>query len=112
MAEAVAVIPVEEALLTLRGAARHSIANLTFEHATWLRPSKAEGIVDQQSAAANICAYGVAPPATGCGADDTYFVTPGNVALDGALDVDFFGCAFTRLGAYGLSARGGFGLAD
>ena len=107
MSSAVAVIPVEETLLSLRGAARHSVANLTFEHATWLRPAKAEGVVDQQSSASNICAYGVAPPATGCGADDTYVVTPGNVALDGARDVDFFGCAFMHFGAYGVSARGG-----
>lgn len=107
MTSVIAVIPVEEALLSLQGAARHSVANLTFEHATWLRPSKAEGIVDQQSAAANICSYGVMPPAIGCGADDTYIVPPGNVALYGALDVDFFGCAFRHLGAYGASARGG-----
>lgn len=107
MASVSVIVPVEESLLSLRGAARHSFANMTLEHATWLRPSQDEGIVDQQSAAANICRYGIMPPDYGCGANDTYITTPGNVALVAAADVDFFGVAFQHLGAYAASARGG-----
>ena len=107
MASATVTLPVEEALLSLQGASRHSVANLTLEHATWLRPSQDDGLVDQQSAAANICPFGVMPPDFGCGGNDTYVVTPGNVALVGASDVDFLGCGFRHLGAYAASARGG-----
>ncbi len=42
-----------------------------------------------------------------CGGDDVYTVTPGNVALVGAKDVQFVNSTFTHLGAYAASARGG-----
>ena len=101
-----AVIAVEETLLALDGAARQAFAGTAFAFATWLRPSQDAGFVDQQSAACSICPYGTLM-AQGCGGDDVYIVTPGNVALTGASDVAFDNCTFSHLGAYAASARGG-----
>ena len=101
-----AISAVEETLLALDHAARQSFANVSFEFATWLRPGQDEGFVEQQSGACGVCPYGVTM-GWGCGANDTFAVTPGNVALTGVRDVDFFGCSFTHLGAYGASTRGG-----
>ena len=103
-----AVVAVEETLLALRGASRQSFADIAFSFATWLRPGEAEGIVDQQGTASSTCAYGVPTlSAHGCGLDDVFTMTPGNVALVGARDVDFESCTFTHLGAFGASASGG-----
>jgi hypothetical protein len=108
LATAEVVIAVEESLLALRGAARQAFEGVTFSFATWLRPGEGVGYVEQQSAACNTCAYNVTTgKAWYCGGDDVYTVTPGNVALVGAHDVQFVNSTFTHLGAYAASARGG-----
>ena len=106
MATVTAVIAVEETLVALNGATRQAFDGVTFSYATWLRPGQGLGYVEQQAGACNVCPYGVSN-SEGCGANDVYEVTPGNVALTGALDVNFTNCTFAHLGAYAASARGG-----
>ena len=43
MARATAVLAVEEQLVQLSGASRHSFDGIAFEHATWLRPGQGPG---------------------------------------------------------------------
>ena len=64
---------------------------LIFEYATWRRPGNAEGFVEQQSAACDDCPAGT-KAGVGCGANDTYLITPGNVAVLGSKDVSFHNC--------------------
>ena len=64
---------------------------LIFEYATWRRPGNAEGFVEQQSAACDDCPAGT-KAGVGCGANDTYVITPGNVAVLGSKDVAFHNC--------------------
>ena len=86
-----AVVAVEETLLTHSASARHQMEGLIFEYATWLRPGNAEGFVEQQSAACDDCPAGT-KAGVGCGANDTYVITPGNVAVLGSKDVAFHNC--------------------
>ena len=102
-----AVVALEQTLLTHAQSAQHVWEGVAFEYATWLRPGQGGGFVEQQSAACDLCAAGTVLPAVGCGANDTYVVTPANVLLEGARDVTFKGCAFRHLGAYGAGALGG-----
>ena len=101
-----AVIAVEEQLVTLQGASRQAFSGVAFAFATWLRPGQGLGLVDQQATASSTCPYG-SPHSWYCGQDDVFTMTPGNVALYGASEVDFAACNFTHLGAYGASASAG-----
>ena len=48
-----AILAVEEKLVGLSGASRHTFEGVTFEHATWLRPGMGLGFVEAQSGAKN-----------------------------------------------------------
>jgi hypothetical protein len=103
-----AVVAVEQTLVALDGAERQSFTGIEFSFATWLRPGEGKGLVDQQATASSVCDYGVPTlSAHGCGLDDVFEMTPGNVALSGARDIAFEDCSFTHLGAFGASASGG-----
>lgn len=106
MSSVEAVIAVEETLVALNGASRQSFEGVTFSYATWLRPGQGVGYVEQQAGACNVCPYGVTG-AEGCGENDVYLVTPGNIAVTSSSDVNFTNCSFSHLGAYAASAGGG-----
>ncbi len=106
MATAKVALAVEETLVSHVGLSRHSWSNVTFEHATFLRPMKGEGFVDQQAGACDQCKYGVPVPSEGCGMNDDYVTSPGNVVIFGSHRLEFVGCTFRHLGAYAASATG------
>eukprot|EP01047_Picozoa_sp_COSAG01_P070661 COSAG01_NODE_10772_length_2083_cov_2.639113_1_plen_471_part_00 len=86
MASARAVLAVEEVLVMHSGARHQLWANLSFQHATWLRPMRSLGFVEQQAAACDQCPYGVANRThhgVGCGRNDDYVSTCQNVARPG-----------------------------
>ena len=110
MAAASAMLAVEEVLVQHTAAQHHIWSNLSFEYATWLRPMQGEGFVEQQAAACDQCPYGVANKThrgAGCGLNDVYVSTPGNVQVVASHDVAFEGCSFQHLGAFGASATNG-----
>jgi hypothetical protein len=82
----------------------HSWQGVAFEYGTWLRPGEGGGFVEQQTGACNLCDYGTPVPSEGCGMNDDYVLTPGNVQVERSHDLEFVGCAFRHLGAYGASA--------
>ena len=107
-----AFLAVEETLMRLDGASNQVFRGLTFEFGTWLRPMQGGGYVEQQAAACDLCPR---PPNStepivfgpGCGANDEFVETPGNIDLIAARDVAFEGCTFRHLGGFAASARGG-----
>lgn len=113
MSTATAVIAAEETLVQHNASARHVWYGVTFEYATWVRPMLGDGYVEVQSGACSVCPVGQAntlgPPynITGCGGDDVYATTPGNVVVTGGLDISFAACTFQHLGAYAAAANGG-----
>ena len=110
MAQVNAVLAVEEVLVHHGGARNHAWADLRFEFGSWLRPMQPLGFVEQQAAACDQCAYGVANKThrgAGCGLDDVYASTPGNVQVIASRDVAFERCEFQHLGAFGASATNG-----
>jgi hypothetical protein len=110
MAKVRAVLAMEEVLVRHEGARNHIWSNISFEHATWLRPMQSEGFVEQQAAACDQCPYGVANKthrAAGCGLDDVYVSTPGNVQVVASHNVAFEGCTFQHLGSFAASASNG-----
>ena len=107
LADVAVVVAVEEKLVSVvEGGARQKFSGLTFSYATWLRPGQGDGFVEAQSAAFNVCPYGVLMEWY-CGKDDVYVTTPGNVQMIGAHDVEFSNSFFTHLGAYAAAASGG-----
>jgi hypothetical protein len=100
------IAAVEETILSLTEVSRQTFTNITFAYGTWYQPGEDLGFVEQQSAALNICQYGISNEHY-CGLEDVYQVTPGNVALLTSQDILFVSCVFTHLGAYGASARNG-----
>ena len=95
-----AVMPVLESLVEIRGASGVSFVNITFEHATWLRPGQGDGYVEQQS---GIGAVGTNPENSDCNNDFFWSVkTPGNVRLHSSSSIRFVGCEFRYLGGVGL----------
>ena len=71
-----------------------TFSGIIFEHATWLRPMKGEGFVDQQAGACDQCEYGVPVPSEGCGMNDdcTYYYCAPSSSLDPLTDVRSFAC--------------------
>eukprot|EP00930_Biecheleria_cincta_P031427 TRINITY_DN21813_c0_g1_i1.p1 TRINITY_DN21813_c0_g1~~TRINITY_DN21813_c0_g1_i1.p1 ORF type:complete len:645 (-),score=70.77 TRINITY_DN21813_c0_g1_i1:55-1989(-) len=98
------VMPVLEQLLAAPNASsavrQLSFHGITFEHATWSRPSTGLGYVEQQSGAL------VSHPGTECN-DYEWKPTPGNLAFNGSRGVSFTNCTFQRLGAVALQFSGG-----
>jgi hypothetical protein len=62
------------------------------------------GFVEQQTGACNVCPLGVPVPSEGCGMNDDYVATPGNVQISASTDLEFVSCSFRHLGAYAASA--------
>jgi len=100
------VAAMEEILVHHDHTMNHNWEHVSFEYATWLRPGQNNGFVEQQSAACDICVEGV-KDAEGCGKNDDYIVTPGNVVVTGGRNLEFVNCTFRHLGAYGASAANG-----
>lgn len=97
---------VEETLVYHDHIMNHKWEHVSFEYATWLRPSAGDGFVEQQSAACDICPEGI-KASEGCGKNDDYVITPGNVVVNRGRNLEFVNCSFTHLGAYGVSANNG-----
>lgn len=106
MGSASAVVAVEETLVAHNASSRHQWDGVTFEYATWLRPGQGAGFVEQQSAACDDCPIG-GKGEVGCGSNDTFAITPGNVVVSAATNISFDNCTFQHLGAYAAAAAGG-----
>ena len=96
------VVPRLETLMALQGSPGNPvhhirIENLTFAHATWLRPETADGYPVLQA--------GVL--LRGDPASPWFEMTPGNVSLRSAEDIHFSRCSFEHLGAIGLRLEEG-----
>lgn len=104
MSKTEVILAVEEILVKHDGASNHQWHNISFEHATWLRPMQGPGFVEQQTGACNACPVGVPIPSEGCGMNDDYVATPGNVQVSSSTDLEFISCMFQHLGAYAASA--------
>eukprot|EP01047_Picozoa_sp_COSAG01_P039571 COSAG01_NODE_3278_length_6314_cov_2.240386_1_plen_851_part_00 len=100
------ILAVEETLVNLVGAKNHVWDGMKFEFATWLRPQLDLGYVEEQTGACDVCPFGVEMQ-SGCGAHDTFAVTPGNVIVSNGRNVAFVNCTFQHLGAYATSALNG-----
>ena len=95
-----AVMPVVQTLVDIDGAADLSFTNISFSHATWLRPGEADGLVEQQTGCS---AVGTNPNNSVCENDWAWSVkAPGNVAVRRSRRVSFVGCEFSRLGGVGV----------
>ena len=106
------VVALEEQLVRVQNASHQTFEGITFEYATWLRPGQPEGYVEQQSGACDDCEVGT--PISGktgggafCGKNDTYRITPANVAVLSSHDITFVNSKFQHLGAYAAGARDG-----
>ena len=42
---------------------------------------------------------------SGCGGGDVYVTTPGNIVVNGGVDISFTACTFQHLGAYAAEVR-------
>ena len=91
MAQDAAMVALEETLLVHDASSRHQWEGVIFEYATWLRPGENAGFVEQQSAACDDCPVG-GKGGVGCGANDTYVITPGNVAVVAGKNISFVNC--------------------
>ena len=99
---AVAVMPVLETLVSAIGATDLSFSGLTFEHATWSRPSEGLGYVEQQSGAL------VDRPAVDGACNDTEWPPmAANVVFNASRRVTLVECVFRRLGATAVYFTGG-----
>ena len=102
------VAPLLETLLEATGVANVAFENLTFEHATWLRPAQGDGYVEQQTGA---CILGNDfarnGDCAGAGADARWYKSPGNLLVRNSSAVAFRGCEFRALGGNGLDIGGG-----
>ena len=94
------VMPIVQTLVDIDGAADLSFTNISFAHATWLRPGEADGLVEQQTGCS---AVGTNPNNSVCENDWAWSVkAPGNVAVRRSRRVSFVGCEFSRLGGVGV----------
>jgi len=88
-------------LLEVSGASGLSFANLSFEHATWLRPGESDGFVEQQT---GCCTVGTNYSFNSdCNADAFWSLkSSGNVVVRASQGISFEQCEFARLGGFGL----------
>ena len=99
---AAVVMPTLETLVEVDGASALTFEGLRFEHATWLRPGRADGYVEQQT---GCCTLGDDSHNGRCDAQYDHLwsqKSAGNVLVRGATNVSFVRCDFTRLGGFGL----------
>jgi hypothetical protein len=105
VAKSTIVLAVEEILVKHLGVSRHSWTQVVFQYATWLRPMQGKGFVEQQAGACNVCDHYVPVPSEGCGINDDYVLTPGNVVVSNSHDLEFVNCTFRHLGVRLPSSR-------
>ena len=102
------VAPLLETLLEATDVANVAFENLTFEHATWLRPAQGDGYVEQQTGACLLGSdFARNSDCTGAGADARWYKSPGNLRVRNGSAVAFRGCEFRALGGNGLDIGGG-----
>ena len=106
MAAFVAVLPVVESLLEVKGAHELSFEGITFEHSTWLRPSTVAGFVETQAGDCLTCA-GPIPKYTFPTACMNHSSTPAALTFIAAHNVSINDCKFRHHGANAIAFRGG-----
>lgn len=78
--------------------------NMSFQHATWLRPSQDDGYVEQQSGA---CIIGDSPANFDCSNDFLWKKSPGAIRFSSVHNISFSACSFLRFGGVALDFGGG-----
>ena len=105
MSKAKAVLAVETNLAHHDGAANMKWSGVTFAHGTWLRPMEGMGYVENQGGACATCLPGGSRAS--CGLHDNFTLSPGSVVVSRSRNIEFSGCVFRQLGAFGAQAVGG-----
>eukprot|EP01052_Picozoa_sp_SAG31_P039389 SAG31_NODE_5455_length_2527_cov_1.923394_1_plen_696_part_00 len=103
----VAVLPMVESLLQVKGARDLSFTGITFEHTTWLRPSTAVGFVETQAGDCLTC-KGAIPSTysfpTRC---VNHSGTPAALTFVAVQNVTLFNSTFRHIGSNAVAFRGG-----